>query len=230
MRDFRDAKTMAHALRDALQVKAVDTSHSECLELVAKAFGYENWNVLSAKIEAARLREAQALAPVPVYEQEPKKAAYHCSFCGKSRHDVRILIAGPTVFICDECVGACNHVLDDQEIFSLLDADDEAGHQAYPAAVEHFRQDAIVGLCPPEKWCRISVDLERLDALDFDRCRYIRLAAKEPGFDASGKDLHLVILFSRRRVRTWVGRIAEPIRVRIDFPLVRSQSCLDQIC
>ena len=41
MRDFRDAKTMAHALRDALQVKAVETTHSECLELIAKAFGYD---------------------------------------------------------------------------------------------------------------------------------------------------------------------------------------------
>ena len=54
MRDFRDAKAMAHTLRDALKAKAVETTHSECLELIAKAFGYENWNILSAKIEAAR--------------------------------------------------------------------------------------------------------------------------------------------------------------------------------
>jgi Glyoxalase superfamily protein len=39
MRDFRDAKAMAHALRDALKVRAVETTHSECLELIAKAFG-----------------------------------------------------------------------------------------------------------------------------------------------------------------------------------------------
>ena len=41
MRDFRDAKAMAHALRGALQVKAVEITHSECLELIAKAFGHE---------------------------------------------------------------------------------------------------------------------------------------------------------------------------------------------
>jgi Glyoxalase superfamily protein len=40
MRDFRDAKVMAHALRDALKMKTVETTHSECLELIAKAFGY----------------------------------------------------------------------------------------------------------------------------------------------------------------------------------------------
>ena len=53
MRDFRDAKTMARALRDALKAKAVEVTHAEALELIAKAFGYDNLNILSAKIEAA---------------------------------------------------------------------------------------------------------------------------------------------------------------------------------
>jgi cobalamin biosynthesis protein CbiG len=53
MRDFRDAKAMARSLRDALKAKAIETTHTEALELIAKAFGYENWNILSAKIEAA---------------------------------------------------------------------------------------------------------------------------------------------------------------------------------
>jgi ATP-dependent protease Clp ATPase subunit len=35
----------------------------------------------------------------------------HCSFCGKSQHDVKKLIAGPTVFICDECVVLCVDVI-----------------------------------------------------------------------------------------------------------------------
>jgi hypothetical protein len=56
MRDFRDAKAMAHALRDALKSRAIDTTHSESLELIAKAFGYDNWNILAAKIEAAEQR------------------------------------------------------------------------------------------------------------------------------------------------------------------------------
>src|ERR1700681_4279758 len=53
MRDFRDAKVIAHALRDALKSRAVEITHSESLELIAKAFGYDNWNILAAKIEAA---------------------------------------------------------------------------------------------------------------------------------------------------------------------------------
>lgn len=35
----------------------------------------------------------------------------HCSFCNKSQHQVRKLIAGPTVFICDECVDECNSII-----------------------------------------------------------------------------------------------------------------------
>src|ERR1700751_258800 len=64
MRDFRDAKAMARALRDALKAKAIEITHTEALELIAKAFGYENWNILSARIEAAE-RPAEASAPLP---------------------------------------------------------------------------------------------------------------------------------------------------------------------
>jgi hypothetical protein len=53
MRDFSDAKVMARALHDALKAKAIETTHTEALELIAKAFGYKNWNILSVKIEAA---------------------------------------------------------------------------------------------------------------------------------------------------------------------------------
>jgi hypothetical protein len=52
MRDFRDAKAMARALREALKAKAIETTHTEALELIAKAFGYKSWNILSAKIQA----------------------------------------------------------------------------------------------------------------------------------------------------------------------------------
>src|SRR3546814_15374982 len=35
----------------------------------------------------------------------------HCSFCNKSQHEVRKLIAGPSVFICDECIDLCNDII-----------------------------------------------------------------------------------------------------------------------
>lgn len=140
MRDFRDAKAMAHTLRDALKAKTVETTHSECLELIAKAFGYENWNILSAKVEAAQSRAlgGRALSPGRTMGPEPNDTLY-CSFCGKSQHDVRKLIAGPTVFICDECVALCDDIVEDEEILDLFAADDEHGDQSHPAAFAYMR-------------------------------------------------------------------------------------------
>jgi len=142
MRDFRDAKAMAHALRDALKAKSVEITHSESLELIAKAFGYEDWNILSAKIAAVQLRESgRAPSPAGTHDARPQTTLF-CTFCGKSQHEVGTLIAGPSsTYICDECVVVCNDVLDgkdDQAFFSLLKADEESGNQAYPAAVQYL--------------------------------------------------------------------------------------------
>ena len=38
----------------------------------------------------------------------------YCSFCGKSQHEVRKLIAGPSVFICDECIELCNDIIKEE--------------------------------------------------------------------------------------------------------------------
>jgi hypothetical protein len=134
MRDFRDTKAMAHSLRDGLSAKAVEITHSECLELLAKAFGCESWNVLSAKIEATQSPGPDRRAQDPV----PKKVL-SCSFCGKTQHEVRELIAGPSVFVCDECVGLCNDIIDDQEYSRLLEADEERGDRSYATALECLR-------------------------------------------------------------------------------------------
>lgn len=50
MRSFRDAKLMARSLREIMAARQVPLSHSETLEMVARQFGYDNWNVLAAKI------------------------------------------------------------------------------------------------------------------------------------------------------------------------------------
>jgi ATP-dependent Clp protease ATP-binding subunit ClpX len=47
----------------------------------------------------------------------------YCSFCGKSQHEVKKLIAGPSVFICDECIDLCNEIIRDE----AAAAEDESG-------------------------------------------------------------------------------------------------------
>lgn len=52
MRTFRDAKTMAKTLRaELLARRQVELGHSECLEIVARQFGHDNWNVMAARTE-----------------------------------------------------------------------------------------------------------------------------------------------------------------------------------
>jgi uncharacterized protein len=67
MRDFRDAKAMAQALREALKAKSVSVTHAESLELVAKVLGFHDWNVLSARIQSEHRRgvmEPPVLPPI----------------------------------------------------------------------------------------------------------------------------------------------------------------------
>jgi len=42
---------------------------------------------------------------------EPKASNLICSFCGKGQNQVRKLVAGPTVYICDECIDLCNDII-----------------------------------------------------------------------------------------------------------------------
>src|ERR1043166_6603565 len=48
----------------------------------------------------------------------------NCTFCGKSQHEVRKLIAGPTVFICDECVELCVDIIREENKSSLVKSRD----------------------------------------------------------------------------------------------------------
>jgi Glyoxalase superfamily protein/Clp amino terminal domain, pathogenicity island component len=73
MRDFRDAKAMAHTLRAALATKGYKVTNSESLELIAQAFGVADWNTLSASIrEEAAGPPNNAAAP-----QFPTTATMH---------------------------------------------------------------------------------------------------------------------------------------------------------
>jgi ATP-dependent Clp protease ATP-binding subunit ClpX len=50
---------------------------------------------------------------------QDSKSTLYCSFCGKSQHEVRKLIAGPTVFICDECIELCNDIIKEEAKISV---------------------------------------------------------------------------------------------------------------
>lgn len=131
MRDFRDAKAMAQSLRQALSAKNIPVSHSDSLELIAQSFGFDNWNILSAKI-GERSEPASRADP----ESPSGSPLLHCSFCGKSQDEVKKLIAGPDSFICDECVHLCVGVFDREEVQAAMRSAESEGRDPRQSVAE----------------------------------------------------------------------------------------------
>ncbi|PAU79071.1 ATP-dependent Clp protease ATP-binding subunit ClpX [Halomonas salipaludis] len=67
----------------------------------------------------------------------------YCSFCGKNQNEVRKLIAGPSVYICDECVDLCNDIIREE----VLEADAEGDEDRLPAPreIRHTLDDYVIG-------------------------------------------------------------------------------------
>ena len=69
----------------------------------------------------------------------------YCSFCGKSQHEVKKLIAGPSVFICDECIDLCNDIIRD-ELPGLTAADTKSTDGLpVPAEIKHNLDNYVIG-------------------------------------------------------------------------------------
>ena len=77
-----------------------------------------------------------------------------CSFCGKNQEDVKKLIAGPSVYICDECVDLCNDIIEEE-----IKADDPDTLNELPSPVEIFSQldDYVIGQEKAKKVLSVAV-------------------------------------------------------------------------
>ena len=90
MRNFLDAKLMAKSLRSALERRQVDVTHAEALEMVAGQFGFDDWNILAARIKAAQSLDAGSAgdiaftqtAPVLRIFDEDKAREFYTGFLG----------------------------------------------------------------------------------------------------------------------------------------------------
>ena len=75
-------------------------------------------------------------------KKPPKSNNYRCSFCGKNQEEVKKLIAGPTVFICDECIELCNEIM--VEEWAQAKSED-AQHLLKPKDIYSHLENYIVG-------------------------------------------------------------------------------------
>ena len=80
----------------------------------------------------------------------------YCSFCGKSQHEVRKLIAGPSVFICDECVDLCNEIIG-EETDTDAGAGERSGGFPTPPEIHAILDDYVIGQQTAKKTLSVAV-------------------------------------------------------------------------
>ena len=82
------------------------------------------------------------------------KNTLYCSFCGKSQHEVRKLIAGPTVFICDECVELCMDIIREEHKTTLVKSRDGV---PTPHDICNVLDDYVIGQDHPKRVLSVAV-------------------------------------------------------------------------
>jgi ATP-dependent Clp protease ATP-binding subunit ClpX len=81
----------------------------------------------------------------------------YCSFCGKSQHEVKKLIAGPSVFICDECIELCNDIIRDEVAAESEQAKPSRGDLPTPAEIKSSLDQYVIGQDTAKRTLSVAV-------------------------------------------------------------------------
>lgn len=105
----------------------------------------------------------------------------YCSFCGKSQHEVRKLIAGPSVFVCDECVDLCNDIIR-EEIQEKSD-DSEHRHLPSPEEIRNTLDEYVIDQDKAKKTLAVAV---------YNHYKRLNFQAEEDGVELSKSNILII--------------------------------------
>jgi ATP-dependent Clp protease ATP-binding subunit ClpX len=114
----------------------------------------------------------------------------YCSFCGKSQHEVRKLIAGPSVFVCDECIELCNDIIR-EESNNALPGKTDRGDLPVPHEIRASLDEYVIGQEQAKKILSVAVynHYKRLKNTDKDGVELSKSNILLIGPTGSGKTL-----------------------------------------
>ena len=148
---------------------------------------------------------------MPDKKGSPGEKTLYCSFCGKSQHEVKKLIAGPSVFICDECIDLCNDIIREE-----VPADDAAGEARgdlpTPADIKANLDNYVIGQEKAKRTLSVAV-----------YNHYKRLKHKE---EAKGGDVELAKSNILLIGPTGSGKtlLAQTLARQLDVPFVMADA------
>ena len=142
----------------------------------------------------------------------PGDKTLHCSFCGKSQHEVKKLIAGQSVFICDECIDLCNNIIREEASDDPAAAPSATGDLPTPADIKANLDNYVIGQEKAKRTLAVAV-----------YNHYKRLRHKD---DAKGGDVELAKSNILLIGPTGSGKtlLAQTLARQLDVPFVMADA------
>ena len=134
----------------------------------------------------------------------------YCSFCGKSQHEVKKLIAGPSVFICDECIDLCNEIIRD-ELPTGDESREARSDLPTPLEIKANLDNYVIGQEPAKRMLSVAV---------YNHYKRLRHKEKAKGDDVELSKSNILLIGPTGSGKTL---LAQTLARMLDVPFVMAE-------